>query len=189
MRGRNSARLDAPGRGEYVATTGSYIRDRGNATITVPGDAPGWGRRLGDVRLGSHALEAAWNAHAGERTLQHTCSSRGLQPSRPSAQLALIEIWEGLDQLLAESPGEVRLKNSLRTSSYLEPFGPTRRGLFDSIMGLYEKRSKAAYGGKADLSDALTGSDLLARRVVMATIERGKVPTRGDLDRLTLGED
>lgn len=107
---------------------------------------------------------------------------------RPSAQLALIEIWGGLDQLFAESPGEVRFKNSLRISSYLEPFGPTRRELFDSIMGLYEKRSKAAHGGKAELGDALTGSYLLARRVIMATIERGKVPTRADLDRLTLGE-
>lgn len=108
---------------------------------------------------------------------------------RPSTPLALIEIWGGLDQLFAESPGEVRFKNSLRISSYLEPFGPTRRGLFDSIMGLYEKRSKAAHGGKAELGDALTGSYLLARRVIMATIERGKVPTRGDLDRLTLGDD
>lgn len=107
---------------------------------------------------------------------------------RPSAQLALIEIWGGLDQLFAESPGEVRFKNSLRISSYLEPFGPTRRELFDSIMGLYEKRSKAAHGGKAELGDALTGSYLLARRVIMATIERGMVPTRGDLDRLTLGD-
>lgn len=108
---------------------------------------------------------------------------------RPTAQLALIEIWGGLDQLFAESPGEVRFKNSLRISSYLEPFGSKRRELFDSIMGLYEKRSKAAHGGKSQLGDALTGSYLLARRVIMATIERGKVPSRADLDRLTLGED
>lgn len=106
---------------------------------------------------------------------------------RRSVQLALIEIWGGLDQLFAESPGEVRFKNSLRISSYLEPFGSSRRELFRSIMQLYEKRSKAAHGGKTELSDALTGSYLLARRVIMATIERGKVPTRNDLDRLMLG--
>lgn len=108
---------------------------------------------------------------------------------RPSVQLALIEIWGGLDQLFAESPGEVRFKNSLRISSYLEPFGAIRRLLFDAIMGLYDKRSKAAHGGRADLGEALTESYLLARRVIMATIERGKVPTRADLHRLTLGED
>ena len=106
---------------------------------------------------------------------------------RPTAQLALIEIWGGLDQLFAESPGEVRFKNSLRISSYLEPFGASRRELFGSIMQLYEKRSQAAHGGKTELSDALTGSYLLARRVIMAIIERGKTPTRGDLDELALG--
>jgi len=109
--------------------------------------------------------------------------------SRPSAQLALIEIWGGLDQLFAEAPGEVRFKNSLRISSYLEPFGSARRELFGSIMQLYEKRSKAAHGGTAELSEALTGSYLLARRVILATIERGEVPTRNSLDKLTLGGD
>lgn len=104
-----------------------------------------------------------------------------------SDALILVSLWGALEGLFSPSPSELKFRVSALIAAFLEPPGPVRLELQQGTAKLYDKRSAAAHGKpKHEGTDVLATFNLL-RRVLIAIIERGSVPSKEALERALFG--
>jgi hypothetical protein len=110
----------------------------------------------------------------------------GGQFIRQSA-LALISLWAAIEALFSPSTSELKFRVSALVAAYLEPPGDDRHNLQRSVAKLYDKRSAAAHGKPKHQQKDLLATFNLLRRILMAIIDRGQVPSKGALDEMLFG--
>lgn len=102
----------------------------------------------------------------------------------PSTAMILVSIWGALEAIFSPSSAELRFRVSALIAAYMEPPGEARLAEQQKIAKLYDKRSAAAHGKpRHDEKDVLVSFELL-RMVLIRIIERRKLPSKEDLDRL-----
>jgi hypothetical protein len=102
----------------------------------------------------------------------------------PSTAMILVSIWGALEAIFSPSSTELRFRVSALIAAYMEPPGEARLAEQQKIAKLYDKRSAAAHGKpRHDQKDVLVSFELL-RMVLIKLIERKKLPSKEDLDRL-----
>ena len=104
-----------------------------------------------------------------------------------NSALALVSLWAALEALFSPSTFELRFRVSALIAAYLEPPGTDRAGLQKTIAKLYDKRSAAAHGRPKHNQEDLLSTFSLLRRVLMAMIDRGMVPSKDYLECLLFG--
>jgi Apea-like HEPN len=101
--------------------------------------------------------------------------------------LILISLWGALEVIFSPSTSELRFRVSALIASYLNPPGSKRIAHQRQIADLYDKRSAAAHGKRKHAgSDVLLTFELL-RKVLIAIIREGKVPTKIELEERLFG--
>jgi hypothetical protein len=102
----------------------------------------------------------------------------------PSTAMILVSIWGALEAIFSPSSTELRFRVSALIAAYMKPPGEARLAEQQKIAKLYDKRSAAAHGKpRHDQEDVLVSFELL-RMVLIKLIERKKLPSKEDLDRL-----
>ncbi len=102
----------------------------------------------------------------------------------PSTAMILVSIWGALEAIFSPSSAELRFRVSALIAAYMEPPGAGRLAEQQKIAKLYDKRSAAAHGKpRHDETDVLVSFELL-RMVLIRIIERGRLPSKEDLERL-----
>ncbi|MBK7848095.1 MAG: hypothetical protein IPJ73_13430 [Zoogloea sp.] len=104
-----------------------------------------------------------------------------------STALALVSIWGALEALFSPSTTELKFRVSALIAAFLEPPGIERAKLQKEIAKLYDKRSAAAHGKPKHEPEDLLSSFNLLRRVLIAIITSGKVPSKNDLEGMLFG--
>lgn len=101
--------------------------------------------------------------------------------------LILVSLWGALEAIFSPSTSELRFRVSALIAAYLNPPGPKR--LFDQreIANLYDKRSAAAHGKRKHQGDDVLRTFELLRRVLIAIIRDGKIPTKAELEERLFG--
>ena len=104
-----------------------------------------------------------------------------------NSALTLVSLWGALEALFSPSTTELKFRVSSLIGAYLEPAGKDRAELQKEVSKLYDKRSAAAHGKpKHDPQELLSTFNLL-RRVLIAIITDGQVPTKDDLSGMLFG--
>ena len=106
-----------------------------------------------------------------------------------NSALTLVSLWGALEVLFAKSRSEITFRLSSLMAAYLEPPGSGRADLKKKIAKLYGKRSDAAHGKPKHRPDDLLDTFSLLRRVLLAIIDAGEVPSKGHLEDLLFGVD
>lgn len=104
---------------------------------------------------------------------------------RPAS--ALLMAWGALEELFAPSRAELRFRVSAYIAAYLEPAGSKRLELFKTVADLYNARSKAAHTAQGAEMGALVQSFIILRNALICMIDKGEVPSQGQLDNLLFG--
>jgi hypothetical protein len=104
-----------------------------------------------------------------------------------NSALALVSLWGALEALFSPSTAEVTFRVSSLIAAFLEPPGNERANLQKEVAKLYDKRSAAAHGKPKHEPEDLLGTFNLLRRVLMAIIDREKVPSKNDLEGMLFG--
>ena len=104
-----------------------------------------------------------------------------------NSALALLSLWGALEALFSPSRSELQFRVSSLIAAYLEPPGGGRAGLQKEIAKLYDKRSAAAHGKPKHEAEDLLSTFNLLRRVLMAIIDSGEVPSKDHLEGLLFG--
>jgi hypothetical protein len=101
--------------------------------------------------------------------------------------LALVSLWAALEALFSPSKSELKFRVSALIAAFLEPPGSGRLELQKEVSRLYDKRSAAAHGQpKHDGKDLVATFNLL-RRVLIAMIDNGRVPSKKYLEERLFG--
>lgn len=101
--------------------------------------------------------------------------------------LILISLWGALEAIFSPSTSELRFRVSALIASYLNPPGVARLAQQKEIADLYDKRSAAAHGKRKHGNDDVLRTFELLRRVLIAIIRNGKVPTKTELEERLFG--
>jgi hypothetical protein len=104
-----------------------------------------------------------------------------------NSALALVSLWGALEALFSPSTSELKFRVSSLIAAYLEPPGLARANLQKEVAKLYDKRSAAAHGKPKHEPEDLLGTFNLLRRVLMEMIDRGKVPSKENLEEMLFG--
>ncbi|MCE9556617.1 MAG: hypothetical protein K8T91_24975 [Planctomycetes bacterium] len=96
--------------------------------------------------------------------------------------LAMVSLWGAIEGLFSPARAELRFRVSASIAAYLEPPSDRRLTLQKQVAKLYDARSVAAHGGSDISLDALCNTYALVRRLILAIIDKGRVPTREDLE-------
>ena len=104
-----------------------------------------------------------------------------------NSALILVSLWAALEALFSPSSAELRFRVSSLIAAYLEQPGAKRAALQKDVAKLYDKRSSAAHGVPKHNHDDVVSTMRLLRRVFIAIIEDGKVPTREELEAKLFG--
>ena len=99
----------------------------------------------------------------------------------------MVSIWGALEALFSPSTTELKFRVSALIAAFLEPPGMERAKLQKEIAKLYDKRSAAAHGKPKHEPEDLLSSFNLLRRVLIAIIASGKVPSKNDLEGMLFG--
>jgi hypothetical protein len=110
----------------------------------------------------------------------------GGQFLRQSA-LILVSLWAAIEALFSPSTSELKFRVSSLVAAFLEPPGAARHELQRSVAKLYDKRSAAAHGKPKHEPDDLLATFNLLRRILMAIIDRGSVPSKDELEQSLFG--
>jgi len=110
----------------------------------------------------------------------------GGQFLRQSA-LTLVSLWAAIEALFSPSTSELTFRVSSLVATFLEPPGAARHDLQRSVAKLYAKRSAAAHGKPKHEPEDLLATFNLLRRILMAIIDRGSVPSKEELEQLLFG--
>ena len=102
------------------------------------------------------------------------------------SSLAMVTIWGALERLFADFKQELNYRVALNIATYLEDVGEKRLELFKSIKKLYTARSKAAHGSANEDYQEYTDSYLLLKNALIKMIEKNKVPSQADIERLIM---
>lgn len=97
---------------------------------------------------------------------------------------AVARLWGGIEALF-EVNQELVFRISLLSACLLEPRGPRRKRKFDAVKALYSGRSKIVHGEPMDenkVVEILSESFDLLRSLLLVAVEKGRVPTKSDLD-------
>jgi hypothetical protein len=106
-----------------------------------------------------------------------------------SAQLAMLTLWTGLEEMFSPSKSELRYRVSSLIASYLEPPGKGRLVRQKAIAKLYDSRSAAAHGRNGPKSEALWETYDLVRQVVMKIIDEKHAPNAVELEERLFGAE
>jgi hypothetical protein len=101
--------------------------------------------------------------------------------------LILVSLWAALEAIFSPSTSELRFRVSALIAAYLEPPGIERAALQKEVAKLYDKRSTAVHGVPKHGQDDVLRTLQLVRRVLMAIVDRGRVPTKEDLEARLFG--
>lgn len=104
-----------------------------------------------------------------------------------STALTLVSLWGALEALYSPSTSELKFRVSALIAAHLEPPGEARLQLQRQVAKLYDKRSAAAHGKPKHTSEDLLATFELLRRVLMAMIDAGTVPTKAYLEEQLFG--
>jgi len=104
-----------------------------------------------------------------------------------STALTLVSLWGALEALFSPSTSELKFRVSALIAAYLEPTGEGRLKLQRDVAKLYDKRSAAAHGKPKHTPEDLLATFELLRRVLLAMIDAGAVPTKAKLEELLFG--
>jgi len=104
-----------------------------------------------------------------------------------NSALALVSLWGALEALFSPSTTELKFRVSALISAYLEPPGSSRLQLQKEISKLYDKRSAAAHGKPKHEGEDLLATFNLLRRVLLAIIDKGAVPSKAILEERLFG--
>jgi hypothetical protein len=104
-----------------------------------------------------------------------------------STALTLVSLWGALEALFSPSTSELKFRVSALIAAYLEPAGDSRLQLQREVGKLYDKRSAAAHGKPKHTTEDLLATFQLLRRVLLAMIDAGTVPTKINLEERLFG--
>jgi len=104
-----------------------------------------------------------------------------------NSALALVSLWGALESLFSPSTSELKFRVSSLIAAYLESPGSARASLQSDIAKLYNKRSAAAHGKPKHNSEDLLNTFILLRRVLIAMIDQGEIPSKTHLEGLLFG--
>lgn len=110
----------------------------------------------------------------------------GGQFLRQSA-LTLVSLWAAIEALFSPSTSELKFRVSSLVAAFLEPPGAARHELQQGVAKLYDKRSAAAHGKPKHEAEDLLATFSLLRRILMAIIDRGGVPSKVELEQSLFG--
>jgi hypothetical protein len=147
----------------------------GKAYLVTPDDLEWVGRTLGPMTLlmqddrFATAVEALCSyLHAG------------------NYRMMAAQLWAGVEALF-DVQHEVSYRIAVLAALLLEKRGPRCRDLFKQLRKLYNERSRAVHGSKLEEGKLARHVDevrTLLARLLSRLIERGQMPTAGDLDDL-----
>lgn len=104
-----------------------------------------------------------------------------------NSALSLVSLWGALEALFSPSTSELKFRVSSLIAAFLEPPGNKRASLQKDVAQLYDKRSAAAHGKPKHEPEDLLSTFNLLRRVLIAIIDKQKVPSKNDLEGMLFG--
>ena len=102
---------------------------------------------------------------------------------------AVAKLWTGIEALFPSVDSELRYRLAVLIASLLEPRGPSRKGRYDAIKRLYDRRSKAVHGTKMTddhLRTTMEQSYLVLRDLIVRVLDKGQMFTDSELEDLVL---
>lgn len=101
-----------------------------------------------------------------------------------SPDLALVQIWGGLERLFTTARHRKTYQLTNRISAFLRPSGQIREDLARRILELYDFRSSAAHGSPSEQKGALYDSYAILRECAVAMIESKHVLSESELETI-----
>lgn len=98
---------------------------------------------------------------------------------------AISRLWAGIESLFGVS-AELVYRLSVYSAALLSPRGAGRTAMYERVKKLYSVRSKAVHGDKVTddkLTQGAAESFELLRSLLLLAIDRGRVPTEGDINQ------
>lgn len=107
----------------------------------------------------------------------------------PNPRLAAVRLWTGIEALMACAVEE-RWRLASVVAALLEPRGPARRDVFESVVQLDAMRARVILSellSAQEIEDHVGGVRTLLARVLGAVVEAGRLPTAAELDQALFG--
>lgn len=97
---------------------------------------------------------------------------------------SLLSVWGAIEHLFSPNTGELRYRVSANMATFLTDRGPDQLKLFKELSALYADRSTAAHTAKDIEHSPLVSSYVHLRNALVKIVDRGKVPTQGELEEM-----
>jgi hypothetical protein len=101
-----------------------------------------------------------------------------------SPDLALVQIWCGLERLFTTARHRKTYQLTNRISAFLRPSGQIREDLARRILELYDFRSSAAHGSPSEQKGALCDFYAILRECAVAMIQSNHVLSESELEAI-----
>jgi hypothetical protein len=129
---------------------------------------------------------SAFNAIAGaNRAFRFALSAADDWRWAVDERAAIARLWSGIEAI-AGAKGETTFRTAAQVACLIEQRGDQRFACFKNVKKLYKIRSDAVHGNelKGSLKEGLKGSFDVLRRLLLAVVRRGTVPSEGEYEKL-----